>query len=50
MAPYQAMYYLLFRRITDILPYLEQEPARARWELKLAQIEAEALYINWEEP
>lgn len=50
MAPYRDMYYLLFRCITDVLSYLEQEPARAKWELKLAQMEAEDLYINWEEP
>ena len=40
----------IFCFATDVLSYLERESARAKWELKLAQMEAEDLYINWEEP
>jgi len=49
MSEYKEMYYLLFNRITDVLPYLESDPIRAKLDLKMAQLEAEELYISREE-
>lgn len=49
MSDYKEMYYHLFLAITDVLPYIESDPVRAKLDLKLAQAEAEELYLQQEE-
>ena len=45
MSSYKEMYYHLFNAITDVLPYIESDPVRAKLDLKLAQAETEYLYL-----
>lgn len=49
MDPYKKMYYFLFNCITDILPTIESDPIRAKLDLKMAQAEAEELFLSQEE-
>ena len=49
MRIYEKMYYHLFNCITDILSIIESDPIRAKLDLKMAQAEAEELFLSQED-
>ena len=46
MTEYKAAYLHLFNAVTDILVYVETDPIRAKLDLKMAQQEAEELFLS----
>ena len=49
MDEYKQAYYHLFNAITSILPYMESNPIVAKLDLKMAQAEAENLFLSQED-